>query len=106
MGALTKSPGNGQGPGSWAPPALRLLVTKGLFPRVPIILVGNKSDLRPGSSMEAVLPIMSQFPEIETCVEVSRWAGMGMHVLVAPGPWDRPTIHGGQVRPCFQGRDW
>ncbi|XP_078200321.1 mitochondrial Rho GTPase 2 isoform X3 [Callithrix jacchus] len=39
--------------------------------RVPIILVGNKSDLRPGSSMEAVLPIMSQFPEIETCVECS-----------------------------------
>ncbi|XP_007453674.1 PREDICTED: mitochondrial Rho GTPase 2 [Lipotes vexillifer] len=39
--------------------------------RVPIILVGNKSDLRPGGSMEAVLPIMSQFPEIETCVECS-----------------------------------
>ncbi|XP_072798417.1 mitochondrial Rho GTPase 2 isoform X4 [Vicugna pacos] len=43
----------------------------GLSPRVPIILVGNKSDLRPGGSMEAVLPIMSQFPEIETCVECS-----------------------------------
>lgn len=27
--------------------------------------------------MEAVLPIMSQFPEIETCVEVSRHAGQG-----------------------------
>ncbi|KAB0382024.1 hypothetical protein FD755_003941 [Muntiacus reevesi] len=40
-------------------------------PRVPIILVGNKADLRPGGSMEAVLPIMSQFPEIETCVECS-----------------------------------
>ncbi|GAB1300735.1 Mitochondrial Rho GTPase 2 [Apodemus speciosus] len=40
-------------------------------PRLPIILVGNKSDLRPGSTMEAVLPIMSQFPEIETCVECS-----------------------------------
>ncbi|XP_076998419.1 mitochondrial Rho GTPase 2 isoform X2 [Tamandua tetradactyla] len=40
-------------------------------PRIPIILVGNKSDLRSGSSMEAVLPIMSQFPEIETCVECS-----------------------------------
>ncbi|XP_006873901.1 PREDICTED: mitochondrial Rho GTPase 2 [Chrysochloris asiatica] len=40
-------------------------------PRVPIILVGNKSDLRPGGSMEAVLPIMTQFPEIETCVECS-----------------------------------
>uniref|UniRef100_A0A8C8W2Z9 Mitochondrial Rho GTPase n=1 Tax=Peromyscus maniculatus bairdii TaxID=230844 RepID=A0A8C8W2Z9_PERMB len=43
----------------------------GLSPRLPIILVGNKSDLRPGSTMEAVLPIMSQFPEIETCVECS-----------------------------------
>ncbi|XP_031206415.1 mitochondrial Rho GTPase 2 isoform X4 [Mastomys coucha] len=40
-------------------------------PRLPIILVGNKSDLRPGSTMDAVLPIMSQFPEIETCVECS-----------------------------------
>lgn len=49
----------------------------GPLPRIPIILVGNKSDLRPGSSMEAVLPIMSQFPEIETCVEVSWWAGQG-----------------------------
>ncbi|KAM5131147.1 mitochondrial Rho GTPase 2 isoform 3-T3 [Callospermophilus lateralis] len=40
-------------------------------PRLPIILVGNKVDLRSGSTMEAVLPIMSQFPEIETCVECS-----------------------------------
>ncbi|XP_047389228.1 mitochondrial Rho GTPase 2 isoform X3 [Sciurus carolinensis] len=40
-------------------------------PRLPIILVGNKADLRSGSTMEAVLPIMSQFPEIETCVECS-----------------------------------
>lgn len=54
----------------------------GPLPRIPIILVGNKSDLRPGSSMEAVLPIMSQFPEIETCVEVSWWAGQGK------GYWD------------------
>uniref|UniRef100_A0A8I5T146 Ras homolog family member T2 n=1 Tax=Pongo abelii TaxID=9601 RepID=A0A8I5T146_PONAB len=53
------------------PPAPLPLVTMGLQPRVPIILVGNKSDLRSGSSMEAVLPIMSQFPEIETCVECS-----------------------------------
>uniref|UniRef100_A0A8D2DPJ3 Miro domain-containing protein n=1 Tax=Sciurus vulgaris TaxID=55149 RepID=A0A8D2DPJ3_SCIVU len=43
----------------------------GLLPRLPIILVGNKADLRSGSTMEAVLPIMSQFPEIETCVECS-----------------------------------
>ncbi|XP_014442496.1 mitochondrial Rho GTPase 2 [Tupaia chinensis] len=40
-------------------------------PRPPVILVGNKSDLRPGGSLESVLPIMSQFPEIETCVECS-----------------------------------
>ncbi|XP_064178406.1 mitochondrial Rho GTPase 2 isoform X1 [Anguilla rostrata] len=39
--------------------------------RVPIILVGNKSDLRCGSSMESILPIMNQFSEIETCVECS-----------------------------------
>uniref|UniRef100_A0A3Q1K0P7 Mitochondrial Rho GTPase n=1 Tax=Anabas testudineus TaxID=64144 RepID=A0A3Q1K0P7_ANATE len=39
--------------------------------RVPIILVGNKSDLRCGSSMETILPIMNQFSEIETCVECS-----------------------------------
>uniref|UniRef100_A0A8K9Y4W8 Ras homolog family member T2 n=1 Tax=Oncorhynchus mykiss TaxID=8022 RepID=A0A8K9Y4W8_ONCMY len=37
----------------------------------PIILVGNKSDLRSGSSMETILPIMNQFSEIETCVECS-----------------------------------
>uniref|UniRef100_A0A8C9Z0X0 Mitochondrial Rho GTPase n=1 Tax=Sander lucioperca TaxID=283035 RepID=A0A8C9Z0X0_SANLU len=39
--------------------------------RVPIILVGNKSDLRCGSSMETILPIMNLFSEIETCVECS-----------------------------------
>uniref|UniRef100_A0A8C1YT60 Mitochondrial Rho GTPase 2 n=1 Tax=Cyprinus carpio TaxID=7962 RepID=A0A8C1YT60_CYPCA len=39
--------------------------------RIPIILVGNKSDLRSGSSMETILPIMNQFSEIETCVECS-----------------------------------
>uniref|UniRef100_A0A4W5K0Z2 Mitochondrial Rho GTPase n=1 Tax=Hucho hucho TaxID=62062 RepID=A0A4W5K0Z2_9TELE len=38
---------------------------------VPIILVGNKSDLRSGSSMETILPIMNQFSEIESCVECS-----------------------------------
>lgn len=40
------------------------------YSRIPIILVGNKSDLRCGSSMETILPIMNQFSEIETCVEV------------------------------------
>ncbi|XP_071617181.1 mitochondrial Rho GTPase 2 isoform X8 [Heliangelus exortis] len=39
--------------------------------RIPIILVGNKSDLQVGSSMEVILPIMNQFSEIETCVECS-----------------------------------
>uniref|UniRef100_A0A8U7MNJ9 Mitochondrial Rho GTPase n=1 Tax=Corvus moneduloides TaxID=1196302 RepID=A0A8U7MNJ9_CORMO len=42
-----------------------------VFPRIPIILVGNKSDLQVGSSMEVILPIMNQFSEIETCVECS-----------------------------------
>uniref|UniRef100_A0A3P9HKS5 Mitochondrial Rho GTPase n=1 Tax=Oryzias latipes TaxID=8090 RepID=A0A3P9HKS5_ORYLA len=39
--------------------------------RVPLILVGNKSDLVEHSSMETVLPIMNQYSEIETCVECS-----------------------------------
>ncbi|XP_076207547.1 WD repeat-containing protein 90 isoform X3 [Aptenodytes patagonicus] len=39
--------------------------------RIPIILVGNKSDLQVGSSMDVILPIMNQFSEIETCVECS-----------------------------------
>lgn len=39
--------------------------------KIPVILVGNKSDLRSGSSMETILPIMNQFSEIETCVECS-----------------------------------
>uniref|UniRef100_A0A8B9L8X5 Mitochondrial Rho GTPase n=1 Tax=Astyanax mexicanus TaxID=7994 RepID=A0A8B9L8X5_ASTMX len=42
-----------------------------VLPLIPIILVGNKSDLRSGSSMETILPIMNQFSEIETCVECS-----------------------------------
>ena len=43
------------------------------FPsRVPLILVGNKSDLVEHSSMETILPIMNQYSEIETCVEVRR----------------------------------
>ncbi|XP_043923985.1 mitochondrial Rho GTPase 1 isoform X2 [Protopterus annectens] len=39
--------------------------------RVPLILVGNKSDLVDHSSMETVLPIMNQYTDIETCVECS-----------------------------------
>lgn len=41
-----------------------------LCSRVPLILVGNKSDLVEHSSMETILPIMNQHSEIETCVEV------------------------------------
>ncbi|XP_061233139.1 mitochondrial Rho GTPase 1 isoform X2 [Neopsephotus bourkii] len=39
--------------------------------RLPLILVGNKSDLVEYSSMETILPIMNQYTEIETCVECS-----------------------------------
>uniref|UniRef100_A0A8C4IUC9 Ras homolog family member T1a n=1 Tax=Dicentrarchus labrax TaxID=13489 RepID=A0A8C4IUC9_DICLA len=39
--------------------------------RVPLILVGNKSDLVEHSSMETILPIMNQYQDIETCVECS-----------------------------------
>ena len=37
----------------------------------PVILVGNKVDLVDYSTMEAVLPIMNDYEEIETCVECS-----------------------------------
>ncbi|RWS28639.1 Mitochondrial Rho GTPase 1-like protein, partial [Leptotrombidium deliense] len=37
----------------------------------PIVLVGNKIDLVEYSSLELILPIMNQFPEVETCVECS-----------------------------------
>ena len=37
---------------------------------MPLILVGNKSDLVEHSSMETILPIMNQYQDIETCVEV------------------------------------
>ncbi|XP_048103409.1 mitochondrial Rho GTPase 1b isoform X5 [Alosa alosa] len=39
--------------------------------RIPLILVGNKSDLVEHSSMETILPIMNKYTEIETCVECS-----------------------------------
>ncbi|XP_031691602.1 mitochondrial Rho GTPase 1-A-like [Oncorhynchus kisutch] len=39
--------------------------------RVPVILVGNKSDLVEHSCMETILPVMNQYTEIETCVECS-----------------------------------
>uniref|UniRef100_A0A2K6G0Z3 Ras homolog gene family member T1 n=1 Tax=Propithecus coquereli TaxID=379532 RepID=A0A2K6G0Z3_PROCO len=38
---------------------------------LPLILVGNISDLVEYSSMETILPIMNQYTEIETCAECS-----------------------------------
>uniref|UniRef100_A0A671LNW9 Mitochondrial Rho GTPase n=1 Tax=Sinocyclocheilus anshuiensis TaxID=1608454 RepID=A0A671LNW9_9TELE len=40
---------------------------------IPLYVYGCRSysDLRSGSSMESILPIMNQFSEIETCVECS-----------------------------------
>ncbi|XP_044755755.1 mitochondrial Rho GTPase isoform X2 [Coccinella septempunctata] len=37
----------------------------------PIVLVGNKIDLVDFSTIEGVLPVMEDFPEIETCIECS-----------------------------------
>lgn len=37
----------------------------------PVVLVGNKADLVEYSSLEMVVPIMSQYQEVETCVECS-----------------------------------
>lgn len=39
--------------------------------RKPIVLVGNKLDLVDFSSIDLVLSIMEEFPEIESCVECS-----------------------------------
>lgn len=39
--------------------------------KVPVILVGNKIDLVDYSTMEFVVPLMSEFAEIETCIECS-----------------------------------
>ncbi|XP_010859643.1 PREDICTED: WD repeat-containing protein 90-like, partial [Bison bison bison] len=55
-------------------PAVLVCAGLGVYPEVVFYSLRQKqarSDLRPGGSMEAVLPIMSQFPEIETCVECS-----------------------------------
>lgn len=58
--------------------------------RIPIILVGNKSDLQTGSSMETILPIMNQFSEIETCVEVGSYSGvLGVYGDLS---WPSPTV--------------
>jgi len=48
-----------------------LRVTLGEDHKKPVILVGNKVDLIDYSTMEAVMPIMNEYEEIETCVECS-----------------------------------
>ncbi|XP_023323045.1 mitochondrial Rho GTPase-like [Eurytemora carolleeae] len=48
-----------------------LRVTLGEDHKKPVILVGNKVDMIDYSTMEAVMPIMNDFEEIETCVECS-----------------------------------
>jgi len=51
-----------------------LPLVRRVFPedeRRPVILVGNKSDMLEVSSMDAILPIMNTFTEVETCVECS-----------------------------------
>ena len=46
-------------------------MTLGEDHKKPVILVGNKVDMIDYSTMEAVMPIMNDFEEIETCVECS-----------------------------------
>lgn len=50
-------------------PAIR--DTLGEEHKTPVVLVGNKSDLVEYSSLDVILPIMSQYSEVETCVECS-----------------------------------
>lgn len=40
-------------------------------PRKPVVLVGNKVDLVEFSTIDSVLSIMEDFPEVESCVECS-----------------------------------
>jgi len=54
---------------------------RSLGANIPVVLVGNKIDMRPGTSSESngsmgeleqlVLPLMNDFKEVETCVECS-----------------------------------
>ena len=48
-----------------------LRVTLGDGHSTPVILVGNKVDQVDYTTMEAVMPIMNDYEEIETCVECS-----------------------------------
>lgn len=47
------------------------LIRQNCVQHMPVILVGNKSDLMSNSSMDDILPIMNDYPEIETCIECS-----------------------------------
>ncbi|XP_040570556.1 mitochondrial Rho GTPase 1 isoform X2 [Lepeophtheirus salmonis] len=51
----------------WIPLIRRTLESQ----KTPLILVGNKVDLSEYSTMEAVLQMMNEYEEIETCVECS-----------------------------------
>lgn len=61
----------------WLPLVRRTLASEDGRRRVPVILVGNKVDTRgeddsPGKSLEMdIIPIMNEFPEVETCIECS-----------------------------------
>jgi hypothetical protein len=52
----------------WLPEIERVLGDK---LSVPIILVGNKCDTVDTSNLDQVLPLMNEYPQIETCVECS-----------------------------------
>lgn len=51
---------------SWLP-----MIRQNSLRYMPVILVGNKSDLVVESHVEAILPIMNEYPEIETSIECS-----------------------------------
>ncbi|KAH8825190.1 mitochondrial Rho 1 [Flagelloscypha sp. PMI_526] len=58
-------------------PTFWLPWVRSLGVNVPVILVGNKIDLRGGMSLtneqleDEILPIMNEFKEVETCIEAS-----------------------------------
>ncbi|KAH9365921.1 hypothetical protein HPB48_015001 [Haemaphysalis longicornis] len=49
----------------------------------PVVLVGNKADLVEYSSLEMVVPIMSQYQEVETCVEANAFSTISVLFLSA-----------------------
>lgn len=59
----------------WLPTIRRALQSDGEHNAVPVILVGNKIDVRQdpeaGHDLEGdITPVMRRFKEVETCVEV------------------------------------